>query len=135
MERKHEHTFHTAADAIVSAEEPATFEQRSIALPARDEIVMRGARIDIRFAVEEAMTKFVLKTLTAKHKRVKERLSAALESSIECIVRKIVSLPQAAAEVTKAAIDNTEVIAPNAAFVKSKERKCTDQKAKIEERS
>lgn len=66
------------------------FEQGPVAPPNTDQTVVRDAITGISFHVEEAMTTFVLETLTTQHQGVDNRLSAALASLIEHIVKKMV---------------------------------------------
>lgn len=80
------------------------------------------------------MTKLVLETFTAQHKGVNNRLSAALESLTELIVTKLMRSPQTFAEVTETVIEHPGFIALTAAFLKAEQWKCTNEKAKIEER-
>lgn len=80
------------------------------------------------------MTELVSKTLAAQYKRFVNHLLAALEWFIEHIVRKAVRSPLTIAEVTEGLISNSGTIAPTVAFIKSKERKHTDERGKIEDR-
>lgn len=94
---------------------------------------MCDADTGIPFHIEEKMTKFVLETLTVRHKGVDSRLSASLAWSIKCIVRKMVSSTQTIAKVTKAVIRRPGVIARNTALIMSERRKYTDERAKKDE--
>lgn len=76
----------------------------------------------------------VLETVKTQHKGVDNRLSAALKSFIERIVKKAVKSQQFFGRITGAVIDNTKFVAPTAALVKSEQRKHNDERAKIEER-
>lgn len=78
MEREREDTFRVVADAVVSEEQPSTYEKDPVAPPTSDEILAQDAITGIQFHVGKAMTKLVLKTLTAHPKAVDNRLSAAL---------------------------------------------------------
>lgn len=92
---------------------------RPVASLRRNEIHVRSVITGMRFNVEEARTKLVLKTLTAQQYGVDSRLSAILELLIKHFVRELMRSPRTIIVVTKAFIDNPGFIAPTAAIVKS----------------
>lgn len=120
MGRDREDTFHAVPDAVVSEEVLATFVKRSIAALTIDQILVHNMITCILFPVEEAGTELVPDNLTTLYKGVENRLSAALKSPIERIVRRAAGSPQTIAKVTEAVIDNPGFIAPTYAHVKSR---------------
>lgn len=60
MEPECEDTFHAVANALISEEQPADLKNRSVAPPARDQLLMRVAITRIPFHLEEAMIKLGL---------------------------------------------------------------------------
>lgn len=93
---------------------------------------MRDTTTGIHIHVKEAMTKFVLETLTPQHKGVNYFLSAAWVPSIEYIIKKSIKSPQTITEVTEAVFDDPELITPTDTLVNLEQRRRTDEKAKID---
>lgn len=80
------------------------------------------------------MINLELKIVAAKYNEVDNRLPAALGSSIERNVKKVINSRKSPAQIAEVVIDNAGVTAPTAALAKLKQRKYTDEVAKIEER-
>lgn len=92
MERKE--IFHANANAVISEESLATFEEETFVPSTSDQILVRDAITGISFYAEKAMTNMMLETLTAQREAINSRLSTAVESLTEHIVREIVSSQQ-----------------------------------------
>lgn len=78
VQYQHEDTFQAVSDAVFSKEQPVYFRKGSVALWMLDRIVMRDAIAGVLFHVDNAMTKLLLEVVTAQHKGVHNRQSAAL---------------------------------------------------------
>lgn len=107
-----------------------TFEQGFVALLTRDQLFMPDITAGLFFNVEEAMKKWVLKTLTPPDNGFEIRLSAALKSLIKRAGKREVISPQTSIIVTEAVIDNPGSIAPTTTLVKSGKRKSVDKRVK-----
>lgn len=128
-----EGTFHAVADAFVSEDKPATFQQDPVVPSMSDQILVRDVVTGIPFHVEELLTKLVLKIVVAQHKEYDDCLFAALASLIDRVVGKMVSSPDTIAQSTVAVVDNPGFIAPSATLVKSQLCNDMDKRAKSEE--
>lgn len=94
MERECAEKFQAVADAVISEETQAAFEQRSVVPQTSDQFFVRDLFTGNLFHAEEAMTKLVLDSLTTQQRIVDNCLSATLESLIERVVKKVVRKPQ-----------------------------------------
>lgn len=83
--------------------------------------------------MRKGINKVIGRNPHGQHKGFENNLSGALESLIERIVKKVVKPAQIIAEVSEAVIDNSRFLALTAALVKLEQRKCTDERAKVEE--
>lgn len=71
--------------------------------------------------------------VVAQHTGVNNYLSTALGSLIEHIVKKVLKSTETIAYITEAVIDNYRLIAPTSIFVKLKNCRCENKRAKIKE--
>lgn len=106
------------ADTVFFKEETAIFEQGPIFPLTSDEIPRSNAIPGIKFLFEAAMTKLMHKIVTVLQNRTDNRLSVALESLIEPIVKKVASSPQTNAQTTEAVNYNPGCQAKTATFAK-----------------
>lgn len=95
---------------------PTNLDQGPVAGRTSNQVLVFYPITSNAFQVD-VMTEAELKNVTAKNKRVGNRLEAALESFIEYIVKKVKWSTRKNAEVTEALIDNHGFIAPLATVV------------------
>lgn len=131
IEREHEDSSHVVYDAVITEEKLATFKQGPVAPPTSEQILVCKAIAAILFNDEEVTTKHVLKIITALHQGVDNRLSAALESFIELIVKKVVHSLETIAHITEAVINDPGFFVQIVALDKLEQRKYTKKKATI----
>lgn len=133
LEPEREDTFHAVADAVSSNKRQPNYEHGPGVLPTSQQSLVCNAKADILFHVREAMAKLLLKTVTAQHKEVNNRLSATVELLIGRMIKKLLSSPVTICHIAEAIIDNPKIFVPTAAFLKSGQRNYTNEKPKIEE--
>lgn len=131
MESEHEDTFHAVADAVVSGKDPEILKHGPVAPPMSYQIPVRDKITGIAFRVEEAITRPMLKTVTAQHEVVDNRLSAIRKLFIGRIVKNFVNSSETIAHITVAVTDKSGLIIPTTTLVKLKQRKYTDKRENI----
>lgn len=127
-------TFRAVSDAVFSKDQPANLEHGPVAPRTSNHILMPNEIAGISFHVTEPMTTLVFETVTARHKGVDKHLSTALESLVDHIVKKVVHSPGKIGPIDEDVIDNPGCFVPVAVFVKSEQRKYTDERARIKQR-
>lgn len=128
---EHEKAFREAANAGSSEPRPASSEHVQIATTSGNYIFPNYTIGGTQFHVDKAMTELVIDTTTVQHKEVSSHLSAALELTIEDIVKMVAKSPVTMRDIVAASIPHPGFFEPAYTHINSKQLEYNDERAKI----